>query len=215
MTPPKTEKLFGLFLVLAVHGGLFYFLWQQRLLPLPEAFQPIMVELIHPASPPSVVPSAPSVRVQNPLPIPHPPKSLPTAQLLSHAPAHSATENVAPAPLVAPSNVVEHVVPTAPVLSMPLKLGGDLALICPYRPAPPYPVLSRRMGEEGRVMLRVELDEQGMVSHTQLHSSSGFSRLDEAALAAVTRWRCTPATRNGLVVKAVALQPFNFTLEAN
>jgi protein TonB len=44
-------------------------------------------------------------------------------------------------------------------------------------------------------------------------SSSGFPRLDEAALSAVKSWRCTPASRNGVALRSFALQPFNFTLK--
>jgi len=62
------------------------------------------------------------------------------------------------------------------------------------------------------VVLRVELDEQGAVSSARVATPSGFARLDEAALAAVRRWRCTPAQRDGRPVRAVAMQPFKFEL---
>jgi len=63
------------------------------------------------------------------------------------------------------------------------------------------------------VVLRVELDEQGNVSASRVATSSGFARLDEAALAAVKTWRCNPARRDGQPVRAVALQPFKFVLQ--
>jgi protein TonB len=44
-------------------------------------------------------------------------------------------------------------------------------------------------------------------------TSSGFDRLDAAALAAVRTWRCRAAQRDGQAVRSVALQPFDFTLE--
>lgn len=80
-------------------------------------------------------------------------------------------------------------------------------------PPPLYPPLSRRLGETGKAVLRVELDETGRVSAAQIMTSSGFIRLDEAALAAVRSWRCEPARRDGQAVRAVAMQPFKFTLE--
>jgi protein TonB len=61
----------------------------------------------------------------------------------------------------------------------------------------------------------VELDEQGQIDAARVASSSGFARLDAAALAAVRDWRCHPATRNGQPVRAVALQPFKFVLQGN
>ena len=78
-----------------------------------------------------------------------------------------------------------------------------------------YPALSRRLGEEGKLMLRVELDEKGHVNVVQVVDSSGFKRLDEAAMAAVKTWRCNPPVRNGQPVRAIALQPFNFVLQGD
>jgi protein TonB len=69
------------------------------------------------------------------------------------------------------------------------------------------------MAEQGRVVVRVELDERGNVTRADIASSSGAPRLDDAALAAIRQWRCNPALRGGVPVRAVALQPFNFILE--
>jgi protein TonB len=63
------------------------------------------------------------------------------------------------------------------------------------------------------VVLWVELDEQGRVMTARVDTRSGSARLDDAALAAVKTWRCTPATRDGAPVRAIALQPFVFSLE--
>ena len=62
---------------------------------------------------------------------------------------------------------------------------------------------------------RVELDDTGRVTSAKVQNTSGFARLDEAALSAVLKWQCTPPTRNGQPVRAVALQPFNFVLQGN
>jgi protein TonB len=59
----------------------------------------------------------------------------------------------------------------------------------------------------------VELDELGHVINVAIKKKSGFVRLDEAAIAAVKTWRCNPAKRNGVAVRTVALQPFNFVLK--
>lgn len=123
-----------------------------------------------------------------------------------------------PLPPVPPEPAPEAVAPVlaAPALPVgPVVLGGELSVVCPARQAPAYPPLSRRLGETGKVILRVTLDAQGNVAKTAVDRSSGFSRLDEAALAAVQNWRCTPAQRNGQPVSATALQPFNFVLEGN
>jgi protein TonB len=59
-------------------------------------------------------------------------------------------------------------------------------------PAPEYPSISREMGEEGRVFLRVQVSTEGKPLAIGVHRSSGYDRLDEAALAAVRRWRFVP-----------------------
>lgn len=71
------------------------------------------------------------------------------------------------------------------------------------------------MGEEGTVVLRVELDERGKVCAALVATSSGFERLDSAALDAVRSWQCMPAHRDGRPVHAVALQPFKFVLQGS
>lgn len=210
---PTAEKSAGLLLVLGLHGALFWFLLQQRLIPIPDALQPLMVELIQPAAP-STPPAPPKpVRMEKPTPV-KPTPQRPVQQLVANAPVLAPSEPVAPPAPPAPPKPVE-AAPAPAKPAGPVKLGGDLSLACPQRTPPAYPPLARRMGEEGRVMLRVELDEQGHVSSSRITSSSGSSRLDEAAQAAVLRWRCTPAMRDGQAVRAVALQPFNFTLEGN
>lgn len=60
---------------------------------------------------------------------------------------------------------------------------------------PDYPRLSSRLKEQGDVVLRLTLDEQGRVRGVELVESSGYSRLDEAAMSAAPKWRfdLTPA----------------------
>jgi protein TonB len=69
------------------------------------------------------------------------------------------------------------------------------------------------MGENGRVVLRVELDAGGRMGAIHVETSSGSPRLDTAAVTAVKTWRCNPATQGGQPVPAVALQAFNFKVE--
>ena len=61
-----------------------------------------------------------------------------------------------------------------------------------------YPAMSKRLGEEGTVVLLLTVDEDGKVSDGSIQSSSGFERLDEAALKEAKRsWRFLPGTVNG------------------
>ena len=97
----------------------------------------------------------------------------------------------------------------------PVTLTSELAVSCPELNAPDYPPISRRMGEEGKLVLRVELDESGRVDNAEVINSSGYSRLDEAAMTAVKSWQCKPPLRDGEPARAIALQPFNFVLQGN
>jgi protein TonB len=95
----------------------------------------------------------------------------------------------------------------------PVVLASELSVNCPERSPPDYPSQSMRMNEQGKVVLRVELGEDGRVATAEVKTNSGYRRLDEAALNAVKTWRCKPSVRNGVAFRAVALQPFNFVLE--
>lgn len=79
-------------------------------------------------------------------------------------------------------------------------------------PAPTYPAISRRLGEEGRVMLRVFVENNGLPSKLEIRTSSGSSRLDQSALEAVQRWKFVPARRGDEAVAAWVVVPIVFNL---
>jgi protein TonB len=80
-------------------------------------------------------------------------------------------------------------------------------------PEPFYPNLSRRMGEEGKTMVRLFINESGVVEKVALAQSSGIHRLDQAALDAGMRVRCKPFIEFGKAIKVTAIQPYIFRLE--
>ncbi len=202
------DKLAGLLLVVALHAAALWGLWSHRLLPPPQEAMTLFVNFIAPPTPKAEEPLVPPPPRLRPVERPQP------QHLVAAAPVLSPTEYVVPSP-PQPAPIIE--APPAPVSKPvgPVTLDSELSVSCPERSAPGYPLLSRRMGETGIVALRVELDEQGHVSSASVATGSGFARLDEAALAAVKTWRCNPARRNGLPVRAVALQPFKFVLQGN
>lgn len=79
-------------------------------------------------------------------------------------------------------------------------------------PAPVYPPLSRRSGEEGRVLLRVQVDASGNAIALEIRDSSGSQRLDNAAIEAVRRWKFVAAKMGELNVAAWVLVPIKFSL---
>jgi len=78
--------------------------------------------------------------------------------------------------------------------------------------SPVYPRLSRRNGEEGTVWIRVWVSTKGKVEKAEVEKSSGFHRLDAAALKAARKTRFTPAQKNGMAVAAEIELPFGFKL---
>ncbi len=79
-------------------------------------------------------------------------------------------------------------------------------------PAPSYPAISRRLGEKGRVLLKVLVNPQGRADQVRIHRSSGFTRLDTAARDAVTQWTFVPSRLGTLPVRAWVIVPIVFTL---
>ena len=80
-------------------------------------------------------------------------------------------------------------------------------------PAPPYPPQSRRIGEEGKTVLRVFVGADGSAQQVELRTSSGSSRLDDSALRTVRAWKFVPAHRGGVAIDSWALVPIVFRLE--
>lgn len=203
----------GLMFVIAVHGALLYFLLKQQFISPPKQLETLMVNFIPAARPKEEPKPEPPV----------PPKSQPVKkpqprQLVAETPTVLESEPVAPPPEPErePEPVAVAEPPAAPQMPAgPVTLSSELSVACPGLNAPAYPALSRRLGEEGKLVLRVELDEKGRVNVAQVVNSSGFKRLDEAAMTAVKTWRCNPPVRNGQPVRAVALQPFNFVLQGD
>lgn len=200
----------GAGLMVVIHGAALWGLWQHRLIPSPVEVSTLFVNFIAPPMPKQAEPPKREPPRPRPVEKPRP------RQLVATAPVVAPDEHVAPPPAAPSIEAVPAPPPPKPAAPAgPVNLGAELSVACPERSPPAYPALSRRMGESGTVVLRVELDEQGQVALARVDSGSGFERLDQAALAAVKTWRCQPPRRNGEPVRAVARQPFNFVLQGN
>lgn len=220
----RLEKLAGLSLVLALHAGLLYGAWSYQLIQPSKEAVTLFVNLINPPpkkeeplpEPPKPIPHK-KVVLDKPKPVERP---KPVPMLVAQTPVIAEAEFVAPISELAP--VPEPVSPTvhesasiqaeSPKPAAPVMMSSELSLVCPHRTTPDYPAVSRRMGEYGRVVLRVELDETGRITVVKVKESSGHKRLDEAGLATVKTWQCNAAMRGGVAMRAVALQPFDFIL---
>lgn len=175
---------------------------------------PMFVSLV---APPQPVPPAPSPPSQ---PVSLPKKTTPIVPLVTAAPARAPAAFNAPAPEPEPVPPVVAVAAPAPPAPLappapppPPKNIPASAIQYLEPPAPEYPRLSRRLGEAGLVVVRVYVDEAGLPRSVQLAQSSGFARLDEAALAGVQRARFKPYSENGVPTAGWARIPIPFELE--
>ena len=72
--------------------------------------------------------------------------------------------------------------------------------------------MSKRLGEQGKTVVRVLIGVDGLPKQASIQQSSGFGRLDEAAQTAVMSWRYLPGKRNGVVEPMEFNVPINWVL---
>jgi protein TonB len=80
-------------------------------------------------------------------------------------------------------------------------------------PKPEYPREARRNGQEGMVMLLVEVLPNGDARKVSIEKSSGHELLDNAAVKAVRKWRFVPAKKGANPTPAWVKIPVEFSLE--
>lgn len=230
--PPRQRLSRNAVIALAVvvlHAGLIWALQTGLLMRTAELLVPaeVLAQLIEPpapkpepAPPPAVVAPArpanpvpavqkktiskPAVRPQaQPQPAaiadPEPSPNAPTGNLAPAAPAPPAAEVTAPS---APA-------PAAPPrVELPSSNADYL-----QNPKPAYPPLSKRLGEQGKVIVRVLIGADGVPRKAEIRQSSGFDRLDQAALNTALKWRYVPGKRGGVAEDMWFNVPINFVLE--
>ena len=79
-------------------------------------------------------------------------------------------------------------------------------------PKPVYPESARNEGREGRVLLRVLVDDHGRSKRVEINNSSGSEVLDRAATEAIKRWRFIPARYGDKAVESWIRIPVDFSL---
>lgn len=167
-----------------------------------------------------VDPPAPKVEPVPPTP-PTPPvqKKAVAKAPVQPAPQPLAITDPTPSPN-APTGVVTPPLPPAPVAVAPVAPPSPPAVQLPssdadylQNPKPPYPPISKRLGEQGKVIVRVLIGADGQPQKSEIRQSSGFDRLDQAAVATVMRWRYVPGKRGGIPEAMWFNVPINFVLE--
>ncbi len=208
------------------HVGLFYLM--MNLNPMPPVIQepatPMTVSIIAPPAPepvpePEVVPIIKPVKVakkvvikpkkvvQKIIPVEQPDQSM--VEATTEPVIEQQQDEVEEAAPVVEQKAAAQSAPVEEVIEQP-KFG--VAYL--NNPAPSYPRLSRRMGEEGRVLLKVLVSAEGAANSVTIEQSSGSTRLDQSALHAVKRWRFIPARKGSQALSAYVLVPINFSLDS-
>ncbi|MFN3861984.1 MAG: energy transducer TonB, partial [Roseateles sp.] len=120
-----------------------------------------------------------------------------------------------PAP-PAPVQVAAPPAPPAPVaVAAPLPEPRQIApSAVRYQKLPElhFPPLARRAGEQGTVVLRITVDASGRLKHATVHRSSGFERIDQAALQDIRSARFVPYMEDGKPVEWQTLAPLAYEL---
>lgn len=159
---------------------------------------------------PAPTPPAPVADAPAPAPAPAAPRATEAA---TTAPATGATGHTANVVPVTPATPAAPAAPPAPPAPPKIELPSTRADYL-NNPKPEIPAVSRRLGEQGQVTLRVFIDTQGQPAQVEVLQSSGYSRLDEVARSTVLRsWRFVPGKRNGTPEAMWVSVPINFVLK--
>lgn len=227
-----SSRLLTFVIVVGAHASLLLALQGQMGAAPEAASEPLIVDLIEPApveTPPqpqtsrplelrpSRKPAAPRVAQPHPRPLQPPAPAAAVSETAADEREPAASPNpvsaaagpeVAAEPAPQPVPVADEPQPVAAIATAPR---FDAAYLT--NPAPEYPRRSRRAGEAGRVVLRVLVTPEGSAGEVRLRESSGFEQLDEAAIAAVRRWRFVAARQGDTAVAAWVVVPLRFDLD--
>jgi len=197
-------------IVIGLHAALFYMAKEGMLHRMVDKLPEVVnVKFVSPPSPPAP-PSPPKmVEVARPNVITPVLPQLPIVienTITLPPPAPRTTEpvqHVAAAPVSAPS------APVTPAPAGPRVVSGVEYIRAPQ---PVYPSMSRRMGEQGVVMLRVLVNEKGHAEQANIQQSSGFQNLDEAGRQAAMRALFKPYIEDGKAIQVYVIVPINFRI---
>jgi protein TonB len=191
----------------------------------PEA-PPVLVELMQSQPTPKTI-EQPVAK-----PIPVPPRPQPVA-----APAPTPQPQPLPSKVTTPTEVAQATpvapvsAPTAPTPPAPTRVEAppapapvtapsrtDVSIPASYSASnqkPIYPNMSKRLGEQGTVVLRVLVKADGSAGEVEVKSSSSYPRLDQAAIDAVKTWRFNPAKIDGKATDEWYQVPIPFKLQSS
>ena len=216
----KPANAIGLVLAVMLHAVVFAAIYWQSKQVIPPQVASLSVRML--PAPTAVTQPMPIPKPPVPNPVVPEPKKAEVKRVVTQAPAPVKAEPkpVEPKPAEPVSEQVLEASPSASSASSDSSSSAPSSAVVAPRfdaaylnnPAPAYPMQSRRLNEAGKVLLRVQVSEAGNALQVQLHQSSGHSRLDQAALDAVKRWRFIPARRGDVAISEWVIVPITFNL---
>jgi protein TonB len=203
----KALRLLG---IVAVHGALV--VGALTLLIRPEIVDEgkrLYIRLVEAA--PRMEPQPPTIEKAQPLPM----ARQETVRRAEPAPVLAVASEMPTPPsfTVAPPPAQPPAPPTAAPAAPPVVTEASYDADYLHNPKPVYPIGARRMGDEGRVLLRVRVSADGNAMAVEIGQSSGFQSLDDAARDAVLRWRFVPAQRGNEAIESWVGVPIVFRLD--
>ncbi|WP_185219114.1 energy transducer TonB [Paraburkholderia dinghuensis] len=216
--------------VLALHAALALWLIREgpaRVEPR-EMPRTIVARLLSMPSPPAVT-VPPRAAVPTPAHTPPQPRAIPETNKKIAMPPQPAQR---PGTLARHEEAVAPTPPSPPLAGTPTTAAPSAAPSTPEPTAPPqamrapkpvshvdcsiaqpdYPEAAQRRGEAGTAVVRFVVDVDGRIESAQIVRSSGYTRLDNAALDALRSGTCRPSRDAGVPVRVVFEQPFVFGL---
>ena len=230
IVPAISRHAFIAVSVVALHVGFIYALYSGLLLRAAELVVPVelLSQFIEPPQPvrpppPQLAPRPPPLPPQ--IVKPQPRQAIAKAATVAaplpiaiadptpsvNAPLGATT----PQPVSGPIDVPVAAAPAAPVAppaTAAVQLPSSDATYL-QNPRPPYPAISRRLNEQGNTTVRVLIGADGQPQRAEITRSSGFARLDDAAVKTVMAWRYVPGKRGGVAETMWFNVPINWVLE--
>ena len=170
----------------------------------------VYVSFVTPPPPKPAAAPAPKVTELAPPPLLTPPPVVPVVIAPAPQPVLAAPVAAAPVEKAAPAAPVVAAAPAPAPVSGPKTITSGVEYIQP--PQPVYPSMSKRLGEQGKVILLVLINERGTPDKVVVQSSSGWPRLDEAGRQAALRALFKPHVEDGRAVPVYVVVPLNFSL---
>jgi protein TonB len=195
---PNHSVQYSLLLVIFAHAAALATILYAPQEPAPTKIEPPTIQGVLVASEPEKKVEPPAEQKPQPKPKAPLPKAPPSERAVHQE------ESPPPVPVTEQRRPAE---PSPAPVTLPSAEANGL-----NNPAPVYPSASRKLKEEGVVLLEILVKADGSIGEMRLKKSSGYSRLDDSAMRAVKNWHFSPATRDGEAIDYWYELPIEFSL---